>query len=99
LAPAPRTVPSLPPSPQDLVFLLHHIITFSFLRQSITLYILRPWALRLGINKQAKIARFMEQSYSALYYGTAGATGFYLMYHYLPTWCTSTASVLWCLLP
>ena len=60
--------------PQDIIFLLHHIVTFSFIRQSITLYVLRPLAKRLGI-RGSKILRFQEQGYSMLYYGTMGCWG------------------------
>ncbi|KAL7416753.1 TLC domain-containing protein [Mrakia frigida] len=74
---------------KDIIFLLHHIITFSFIRQSITLWILRPLAIRLGI-KGSKILRFQEQAYCIIYYGTMGCWGMYLMKD-LPTWYYNTS--------
>jgi hypothetical protein len=59
---------------QDIIFLLHHIVTFSFLRQTITLYILRPFAKSLGI-RGPKVLRFQEQGYSFLYWGFMGVLG------------------------
>ncbi|CED83969.1 Protein transporter of the TRAM (translocating chain-associating membrane) superfamily [Phaffia rhodozyma] len=89
--PAPHSQPGDPRFGKgllDVVFLLHHIVTFSFIRQAITLYILRPLAKKLGI-RGSKILRFQEQAYSAMYYGSMGFFGLYLMTD-LPTWYFNT---------
>lgn len=59
----------------DIVFVLYHIIVFSFIRQFALLDIILPIARRLGIRKQAKLDRFGEQAYAMLYYGTMGIWG------------------------
>ncbi|KAM0791807.1 hypothetical protein ACM66B_004067 [Microbotryomycetes sp. NB124-2] len=65
--------------PLDLCFLAFYIIVFSFLRQSLTEYILRPFAKSLGLKSDAKVVRFMEQSYAIVYFTASGALGLYVM--------------------
>lgn len=65
--------------PKDLAFLCFYIVVFSFLRQSITEYIIRPFARRLGIKGETKTQRFMEQAYGIIYWGSSGALGLYVM--------------------
>lgn len=59
----------------DIVFILYHIIVFSFIRQFALLDVILPIARRLGIRKQAKLDRFGEQAYAVLYYGAMGVWG------------------------
>ncbi len=61
--------------PQDLVFVLYHIIVFSFVRQFTLFNIIHPFALRLGIKRGTKLERFGEQVYALLYYGAMGVWG------------------------
>jgi acyl-CoA-dependent ceramide synthase len=70
---------------RDLVFLGYHIIFWSFIRQFVTLHILRPFARSLGIRGN-KIERFTEQGYAIFYFGIMGTAGIFVMKH-LPTWC------------
>ncbi|SOV08951.1 related to longevity-assurance protein LAG1 [Ustilago sp. UG-2017a] len=63
----------------DLLFLVFYIIVFSFLRQSTTLYIFKPFAKWWGIKSESKQARFTEQGYAVLYWGSAAALGLYVM--------------------
>ncbi|CDU26357.1 related to longevity-assurance protein LAG1 [Sporisorium scitamineum] len=63
----------------DLLFLVFYVIVFSFLRQSTTLYIFKPFAKRWGIKSESKQARFTEQGYAVLYWGSAAALGLYVM--------------------
>ncbi|TKY85416.1 hypothetical protein EX895_005578 [Sporisorium graminicola] len=63
----------------DLLFLVFHVIVFSFLRQSTTLYIFKPFAKWWGIKSESKQARFTEQGYAVLYWGSAAALGLYVM--------------------
>lgn len=76
-------VPSSPPDDPryqkgylDLVFIAYYIIFWSFIRQSITLYICRPVAIWFGIRKEAKLDRFGEQAYAVLYFAFNGFWGF-----------------------
>lgn len=59
----------------DLCFLGFYIIVFSFLRQSITEYLIRPLAKRLGLKTESKQARFMEQAYAVVYFSASGVFG------------------------
>ncbi|PWY99454.1 LAG1-domain-containing protein [Testicularia cyperi] len=63
----------------DLLFLVFYVIVFSFLRQSTTLYIFKPFAKWWGIKSETKQARFTEQGYAVLYWGCAAAMGLYVM--------------------
>lgn len=80
----------------DLLFIAYHIVFFSFVRQSITLYFLRPLVKRLGIPP-AKFERFTEQGYAFIYFGFFGPLGMYVM-HGLPIWWYNT-SAFWSTFP
>ncbi|GAA6009318.1 hypothetical protein JCM11491_004271 [Sporobolomyces phaffii] len=73
----------------DLTFLGFYIIVFSFLRQSITEYLIRPLAKKLGLKTESKQARFMEQAYAVVYFSASGAFGLYVMSKQ-PTWWYKT---------
>ncbi|GAA6033082.1 hypothetical protein JCM8097_002934 [Rhodosporidiobolus ruineniae] len=75
--------------PRDLAFLSFYIIVFSFLRQSITEYLIRPFARGLGLKGESKITRFMEQAYAVVYFSASGAFGLYVMAKQ-PTWWYKT---------
>lgn len=47
--------------------------------------ILRPLALSYNLKSIGKQARFMEQTYTALYHGLLGVTGLFIMSH-TPVW-------------
>jgi len=61
--------------PKDLVFLAFYIVVFSFVRQALTEYLLRPLAKALGLKTEGKITRFMEQAYAVVYFSWSGAFG------------------------
>ncbi|KAF8312227.1 longevity assurance proteins LAG1/LAC1 [Clavulina sp. PMI_390] len=82
---SPADAPKYAKGPLDLLFLLYYVIVWSFVRQSLTLHILRPLARRLGIKKSAKLDRFGEQGYALLYFSFFGSLGIYVMSQ-LPTW-------------
>ncbi|KAG9016631.1 hypothetical protein FRB90_002746 [Tulasnella sp. 427] len=69
----------------DLAFLAYYVIVFSFIRQGLTLHVLRPLAWKCGIKKEAKLDRFAEQAYAIIYFSTSGALGLWAMYN-SPTW-------------
>ncbi|KAG9005767.1 hypothetical protein FRB94_001333 [Tulasnella sp. JGI-2019a] len=64
----------------DIAFLLYYVVVFSFVRQTVTLYVLRPLALRLGIRKERTVDRFAEQGYAAFYFTVSGSLGLLAMY-------------------
>ena len=59
----------------DLVFIAYYIVFWSFVRQSLTIYICRPVARWFGIKKEAKLDRFGEQAYAVIYFGITSAWG------------------------
>lgn len=59
----------------DLAFLGFYIVVFSFVRQSLTEYIIRPFARSLGIKSESKLVRFMEQAYAVVYFTASGSFG------------------------
>lgn len=71
--------------PRDLAFVLFYTFLFSFTREFLMLQVLRPIALYNNITKKAKVSRFMEQSYTAVYFSVFGPFGLYVMYK-TPIW-------------
>ncbi|KAM0746817.1 longevity assurance proteins LAG1/LAC1 [Meredithblackwellia eburnea MCA 4105] len=63
----------------DLSFLAFYIVVFSFIRQGVTEYVLRPLAKWSGLKKRAKQTRFMEQAYAVLYNLCTASLGLYVM--------------------
>lgn len=60
--------------------MLFYTFFFSFTRELLMQRVLRPIAHKCGIVKKAKVARFMEQTYTAIYFGVFGPVGLYVMY-------------------
>ena len=46
---------------KDAVFLLFYVVFFSFARQAVTTYVVKPVGRKLGVTRTAKLERFMEQ--------------------------------------
>ncbi|KAG8914383.1 hypothetical protein FRC01_004100, partial [Tulasnella sp. 417] len=69
----------------DIAFLAYYVIVFSFIRQGLTFYVLRPLAWKMGIKKEAKLDRFAEQGYAIVYFGISGTLGLWAMYN-SPAW-------------
>ena len=63
----------------DFAFVGYYIIVFSFLRQSTTLWIFKPFAQWWGITNETKQIRLMEQGYAIIYWGTFGVFGLFVM--------------------
>lgn len=63
-----------------MFFVAFYTIVFSFTREFMMQRIIRPLAVRCGITRRAKQARFMEQAYTALYFSIFGPLGLYVMY-------------------
>ncbi|KZT62224.1 longevity assurance proteins LAG1/LAC1 [Calocera cornea HHB12733] len=69
----------------DLLFIAYYVVVFAFVRQSLTLYVLRPFARYFGIRKEGKLDRFAEQGYAIIYFGVFATMGILVM-RSLPTW-------------
>lgn len=65
----------------DFTFVLFYTFFFSFTRELAMQRLLRPLAHHYGIVKRAKVARFMEQTYTALYFAFFCPFGLYVMYN------------------
>lgn len=74
---------------KDFCFVIMAMLFFTFFREFWMQVILRPLAISCGIRKKAKVSRFMEQTYSIVYYGLSGPFGLYIMYH-TPIWYFKT---------
>ncbi|WWC93633.1 hypothetical protein V866_000468 [Kwoniella sp. B9012] len=72
----------------DFAFLGYYVVFWSFVRQFVTIHILRPMAIALGI-KGGKIMRFLEQGYAVFYFSILGTLGIFVM-RGLPTWWYKT---------
>jgi very-long-chain ceramide synthase len=63
----------------DMAFVAFYTIVLSFTREFLMQRVIRPWAVRCGIRGRAKQSRFMEQVYTAMYFGVFGQFGLYIM--------------------
>lgn len=63
----------------DIAFVSFYTIVLSFTREFIMQEMLKPAAIKVGIKKRAKQARFMEQVYTAIYFAVFGPFGLYVM--------------------
>jgi very-long-chain ceramide synthase len=73
----------------DCAFVSFYIIVLSFTREFIMQKFLRPMAKRSGLKSRAKQSRFMEQMYTAIYFGVLGPCGLYVMSR-TPVWYFNT---------
>jgi len=73
----------------DIAFVSFYIIVLSFIREFIMQKLLRPLAQRSGLKSRAKQSRFMEQMYTAIYFGCLGPAGMYVMSR-TPVWYFNT---------
>jgi acyl-CoA-dependent ceramide synthase len=72
----------------DIAFVSFYVLVLSFTREFIMQEIIRPLAAA-HIKSQGKQARFMEQMYTAMYFGILGPAGLYVM-HQSPVWYFNT---------
>lgn len=75
---------------KDLCFVFFYMIFFTFLREFLMEILLRPLSIKLGVTKEHRIKRMMEQAYSIIYYGISGPFGLYIMYQ-TDLWLFATA--------
>ncbi|KAF7717585.1 Ceramide synthase [Penicillium ucsense] len=64
---------------KDIAFVAFYTIVLSFTREFIMQQMIRPLAVWCGIRGKGKTARFMEQVYTAIYFGIFGPLGLYVM--------------------
>lgn len=74
---------------RDFAFVGYYIVIFTFVREFVMQQILEPMAKRCGVTNPGKVKRFMEQSYSILYYGVMSPWGLLIMHH-MPLWYFET---------
>ncbi|KAM0254851.1 hypothetical protein ACHAQJ_006392 [Trichoderma viride] len=72
----------------DIAFVAFYTVVLSFTREFIMQEVLRPLARKTGLSK-GKQARFMEQMYTAIYFGVLGPAGMYVMSR-TPVWYFNT---------
>ncbi|PKY03356.1 longevity-assurance protein 1 [Aspergillus campestris IBT 28561] len=65
--------------PKDIAFVSFYTIVLSFTREFLMQRMIRPLAVYCGIRGRGKTARFMEQVYTAIYFGIFGPFGLYVM--------------------
>jgi acyl-CoA-dependent ceramide synthase len=59
---------------KDFLFLAFYIVVFSCIRQTVTEYLIRPYARYLAL-KGTKQDRFVDQGYAVFYWGSATLIG------------------------
>jgi very-long-chain ceramide synthase len=73
----------------DIAFVSFYTIVLSFTREFIMQELLRPLACICRIKSRGKQTRFMEQMYTAIYFGLMGPAGVYVMRR-TPVWYFNT---------
>lgn len=76
----------------DIAFVSFYTVVLSFTREFLMQRMIRPIAVRCGITKRAKQARFMEQVYTAIYFAIFGPFGLYVMSRG-PLWYFNTTAM------
>ncbi|KAI3337311.1 longevity assurance proteins LAG1/LAC1 [Xylariaceae sp. AK1471] len=76
----------------DIAFVFFYTVVLSFTREFIMQEFLRPLARKAGLKSRGKQARFMEQLYTAIYFGFLGPAGMYVMSH-TPIWYFNTRAM------
>ena len=96
LPPTPGADPDTPPQYGkglwDIAFVSFYTVVLSFTREFIMQEFLRPLARYCGLRSRGKQARFMEQMYTAMYFGVLGPLGMYVMSR-TPVWYFHTAGM------
>jgi acyl-CoA-dependent ceramide synthase len=73
----------------DIAFVSFYTIVLTFTREFIMQELLQPLARAAGIKSCGKQLRFMEQMYTAIYFGISGPVGLYVM-RQTPVWYFNT---------
>lgn len=86
---SPEEVPQYGKGKWDVAFVTFYTVVLSFTREFIMQEILRPMAKWAGLKSRGKQARYMEQMYTAIYFGLLGPAGIYVMSR-TPVWYFNT---------
>ena len=78
--------------PLDYAFVAFHIVVMTFSREFLMQLLLRPMAISYGIKSRAKQNRFMEQTYTAIYFAVFGPFGLFIMSR-TPIWYFNTVGM------
>jgi len=78
--------------PKDFAFVAFYTLVLTFTREFLMQRLIRPIAIRCGIRHRGKQSRFMEQFYTAIYFGLFGPFGLYVMSR-TPVWYFNTAGM------
>ena len=81
----PETPPQYGKGLWDVAFVSFYTTVLSFTREFIMHEFLRPLARCIGVTSPGKQLRFMEQMYTAVYFGVMGPAGAYVMSR-TPVW-------------
>jgi acyl-CoA-dependent ceramide synthase len=73
----------------DIAFVTFYTVVLSFTREFVMQEIFRLTARWAGLKSKGKQTRYMEQMYTALYFGILGPTGMYVMSR-TPVWYFNT---------
>lgn len=76
----------------DFYFVFYYAIFFTFFREFCMCVILKPLATFFNIKKEGKVKRFMEQTYSIIYFSTSGPFGLWIMSR-TPMWWFETTEM------
>lgn len=80
--PVPGTDPKLYAKGRaDIAFTCFYAVVFTFIREFTMQTVLKPLARYFDITSRHKVNRFLEQTYSMLYYGVSGPVGLWIMYN------------------
>lgn len=85
----PDTPAQYAKGPWDIALVTFYTVVLSFTREFVMQELLRPLARYCGLKSRGKQARFMEQMYTALYFGILGPAGMYVMSR-TPVWYFNT---------
>ena len=76
----------------DFAFVAFYTVVLTFAREFVMQELLQPLARRAGMRTKLRQARFMEQAYTALYFGLLGPLGLYVMSR-SPVWYFDTVGM------
>ncbi|KAK3333957.1 TLC domain-containing protein [Cercophora scortea] len=86
---SPDEVPQYGKGKWDFAFVSFYIVVLTFMREFVMQEVLRRTARWAGLKSHSKQDRYMEQMYTAFYFGILGPAGMYVMSR-TPVWYFNT---------
>ena len=77
---------------RDFIFIAFYTAVLSFTREFLMQRVIRPTGIYYGIRSRAKLSRYMEQVYTAMYFSIFGPYGLYVMSR-TPVWYFNTRAM------